>query len=164
MANFEDITGWQEELDAYMESEEYQTLDESRDMPIEWVPELMQLVLRHPEMHDIFMTYGTWVLENHKFDRRGNPIGLLGLPDDFPHKESEKAAGFATWFFNIGKNVRKILPMRGVSPAIIVARLIAENKANITQQELISELRRIKHINFFDLSRSGNSSKQRKKV
>ena len=49
--------------------------------------------------------------------------------------------------------------MGGVSPAIIVARLIAENKANITQQELISELRRIKHINFFDLIGSNHSRK-----
>ena len=153
MATFEDITGWQEELDAYMESEEYQALDESQDMPVEWALELMQLVIRHPEIHDIFMTYGTWVLENHKFDKDGNPIGLLELPEDFPHKESDKAAWFATWFFNIGKNVKKILPMGGISAAIIVARLIAENKANITQQELILELRRIKHINFFDLSR-----------
>ena len=152
MANFEDITGWWEELDTYRRSEEWKQVNQSQKMPIEWVPELMHLVLRHAEIREVFMTYGNCIIENHKFDENDQPIPFDELPDDFPYKESDIAAWFAIWFFNIGKKVNKILPIGGEPPATAVARLVAKDRQDIMLRDLVSELERNRDDNFFDLT------------
>ena len=152
MANFEDITGWKEELDTYRKSEEWKQVNQSQKMPIEWVPELMHLVLRHAEIREVFMSYGKWIIENHKFDENDQPIPFEELPDDFPYEESYRAAWFAVWFFNIEKGVRKILPIGGGPPSTAVARLVAKGQNNASLEEILSDLKRNKEHVFFELS------------
>ena len=157
MANFEDITGWWEELDSYLDSEEYDAVQESQAMPVNWLLELMHLVLRHTETREIFMTCGKWLVANHLYDKNGSIIPLEGgLPNDFPYTEMRRADLFAVWFFNIGKNVRKILPVCGGPPAMVVARLIAEGREDITQKELLAKLKRTGEINSFSLGKIEN--------
>ena len=156
MANFEDITGWWEEIQEFADSDEWEAMEESQKMPIEWVPELMQLVLRHEEIREDFMTYGNWIVANHLYDKKGRPIGLRELPDDFPHSESYRASWFAIWFFNIGKKVKKILPVAGTPTAMFVARLIAEGGEDINLHELLAKLKRLGDDDDFDLNGSIN--------
>ena len=58
MADFEDITGWREELEAFEESEEGKTYfrqhlnDQETDLPFDVVLELAGLMLKHKELRD----------------------------------------------------------------------------------------------------------------
>ena len=122
----------------------------------------MHLVLRHEVIREDFMAYGRWLVANHLYDKRGRVIPLEGgLPVDFPYTERNRAGWFATWFFNIGKNVKKILPMRGGPPVTVVGRLIAEGREDITRKELLAKLKRTGQIDFFHLGRLENEQSQK---
>ena len=117
MADLNNIKGWKRELISYQSSKEWKALKGKQKMPVEWLPEMAQIVLGDAELKKAFTVYGNWIVANHLHDENDNPIPLDSLPDDYPGKESDIASWFAIWFFNIGKGVQKIIPTAGSPPA-----------------------------------------------
>ncbi|MEM9909676.1 MAG: hypothetical protein AAF922_02720, partial [Pseudomonadota bacterium] len=153
MADFHNITGWMEELQAYRVTDEHKALvpkdaierakNPPMKIPVAWVVELVHLIVRHQELREAYTEFGRWILANH-YDEDGNRVSLDdGLPEDFPNAASEVARWFVHWFVYIGKKPgRFVHRMSGL--VVPVSEILVRHGETTTVADVVSEIIRLK--------------------
>lgn len=96
MADFEDMTGWREELDAWHKSEDYKNRPTAFSSPFPPVPvskilKYIELVLRNPDCQKAHAAIDAW--------NSANP-GKFSWEDDenFPHHATATLGAFEGWY------------------------------------------------------------------
>jgi len=102
MADFENITGWREELAEYKETEEWKAMEASgirAEMPLSLLYEFAQLLLKHEEMRKAMQIKHEW-FESKRDEYYFKTYDTFDIDNDpsWPYQKHRLLHDFGAWF------------------------------------------------------------------